>query len=236
MNKIDLLDDRYKQTSAGAFFSPDEVGKTLQGTYVDKTQRPNNYKPGEWTDYYVIKTDEGDFLIRDFPTIKDHMEGMRKGTLVAFKYIGNKKPKDPGKQPYKDIEVFYDKKIVDKEWLAENEELDTAAEFANDEPKNDVPFEGGNFQNGAPLPAPAVTVEEPAALEVGPSVGTVATVAPSVEGTPEPTMDKKGLIVELAKKRFGVTTEQEALVKVMEETGLAVVEKQYDTIIELLEI
>jgi len=218
MNKVNLLDEKYKQTNTGTFFAAKEIGDSMQGVYVDKTKRQGKFG---WNDYYVIRTDDGDYLIRDFPTIRDHMESMKKGTLVAFKYIGEKTPKDPGKKPYKDIEVFYDRKIVDKEWLAENEEADTEAQFASDkkvDEDNDVPFKSGE-----------TTVEQPA-LEVDPSV---TTETPAKEEGP--TTDKKSLIVELAKKKFSVSTDKEALDTVMTETGLAIVEKNYDTILDLLQ-
>ncbi len=239
MNKVNLLDDKYKQTNDGTFFAAKEIGDTLQGTYVDQTQRPNNYNKGEMTDYYVIKTDDGKYLIRDFPTIRDHMNNMKKGTLVAFKYIGEKASKDPAKKPYKNIEVFYDRNLVDKEWLEANEETDTEAQFASDEAKAEargVPFESGASEFKDTFGG-ATKQAEPAALEVGPSVSqeTVSTPTPSVTQE-QPTTDKKGLIVELAKKKFNMaaSTDEQVLERIMNETGLATVEKSYDTILDLL--
>lgn len=222
-----LLDDKYK-VEAGQFFNFETVGQMLEGVFIG-SQENTRSKYGEQL-VHKIKTDDGLMLLGGCKILDDRFSTMREGQIVIVKWEGKKKTKD-GKGEYHDYVVYSDPKLVDQNYINSQEEVETAVAFGDDSEmkeifgstsnqgkppvNNDVPFEGGNFQNGSPTPS-VVT-------------GNATT------SEPLPTTDKRALLVDLAKKKFDLADEGQALEKLMNESGLAVIEKNFDTLIDLLQ-
>lgn len=93
------------------FISWDKVGQTVQGFYVDKRTTPNRLKPGTDQTLYTIMQKDGTSVIvagrygnpvQTFPGI----EQTPLGSLIGFKYEGDRAATKQGFNPTKIIRTF----------------------------------------------------------------------------------------------------------------------------------
>jgi len=193
-----------KDAVSAGFFSFKKIGDTIQGTFVGRSQKPNNYKPGEMQQIYELITEGGNIvLIGGKPGIDIQMQGKKFGQIIEFKFISEQPNKDASKSATKIIQVFADSKVVNKEWLEQNARQTEGEE--SEEPTVEPIVEEG------------VDVDE--ALK---------------SATDDVVADKLSVIGTLAKEKLQVTDIKDVKIKVAEVTGLAVIAMNYDKIIETL--
>jgi hypothetical protein len=107
-----------------------QVGARIQGTLVAKRTVPDNFHPGQDQYVYDLRTEAGDVVsVFGKASIDSRMKAVRLGQLVAMEYKGEVPSKKPGMKPAKVVEVYADPKLVDEEWLKEQEELNTEKEI-----------------------------------------------------------------------------------------------------------
>lgn len=107
-----------KQISVAPFYFK-EVGDQVQGTYIGKrTDEKDSFNNDVIV--YELLTSDGIKNIAFTLTKKIHedMNHVKFGQIIGFKYISKDKFMKNGKETeFKNIKVFADAKIVDKEWL-----------------------------------------------------------------------------------------------------------------------
>lgn len=207
---VDIIKDENKVKSNWVKFS--KVGDTIQGTLVG-IRKVLNQLSGQEQTIYEIKTEANEYWnVGSKAAIDTQMRHVKLGDIVAFKFIDEREPTKAGMNPAKIIQIYHDPKIVDEEWLKEQEEVIMA-------PSNT------NIQ--------AQDTTNSATPTTDPSGGVDVNAVPFVkEGTSND--EKVAKINELAKTKLKVTDEAQIKDKVMEITGMAFLEPNYDKIIEIL--
>jgi len=206
-NKADLLGE--KDLITGSWFNFDKIGDILVGTYVNKGHVPSKYH-AEDDEVYEIKTDDGDIhLVRERQCIKDDMRNIRLGQIVKFVFMSEK---DTGKgNPFKDINVYANREVVDEEWLQEQEEKVSAmgddATPTDATPKEEIDVKDIKFVEPGNGDSPVMTDEQMLAQ-----------------------------IIELGKTKLGAKDDEEAKIKVMEKTEMPLTPKNYSQIIGIMEL
>ena len=120
-----IFDEKNKVT--GAFWKYEKIGDEVEGTYVGKNQKPDNYKPGEKQWIYELLTKNGDVvLVGGKPGIDLQMKHIRFGQIVGMRFIEERPNSNPAFDPTKIIQIFADPKIVDEDWLKANETMPEA--------------------------------------------------------------------------------------------------------------
>lgn len=196
----------------GNWFQKKVVGNSLQGTFIGKSQKPNYLAGGALCWVYEIKNAAGEiWMVQGNAAIDAQMKHVKLGQIVGFKYMGESKKSVPGKNPAKIVQVFANPKLVDENWLQEQEEVGRAVA-----PSDDENVEGG---------PDGMNIEDIPGFENTPA-------KPSAEMT---NTDKLNLIGELAKTKLGVTDAANVKLKVMEATNLAFIDSNLDQIIEALQ-
>jgi hypothetical protein len=190
------------------------AGDSAQGTYVGKiTGQIDGY--GNEQIIYQLLQEDGSVLNVGFGLNKKFlnrdMESVRFGQIIGFRYKGTIEIKDKfGKvTKVKDYAIHQDPKIVNAEWLKENE---------------------GNM--------PTVTKAEPAAASQDSGdfkdfENKTEDVPFSSTGSLT-NDDKLAAIEKMAKAKLGATDLNSAKVAVMDKIGIAVIPIQYDKILEAL--
>lgn len=114
-----------KNKVASPFFSFKKIGDKIEGTLVDVTTVMNQLS-GKNQQIYEIKCTNGDYAkIGGKPGIDGQMKRVKLGQIVGFEFINEKENANPAFSPTKIIQVYADPEIVDKEWLEEQESVDT---------------------------------------------------------------------------------------------------------------
>ncbi|NYB52393.1 MAG: hypothetical protein HVN35_07550 [Methanobacteriaceae archaeon] len=85
-----------------AFWEPEAVGETLQGTYIDFEENVGQFK----SNLYTIKAEDGEMKIWGSKVLDDLMKKVELGWEVRITYNG-KQPSKSGKKFWKDFKVEY---------------------------------------------------------------------------------------------------------------------------------
>lgn len=229
MTQIDMKQSQYKVQSN--IFKHKTIGDYVQGTLVGKRVVPNRLKQGEDQFAYDLKTADG-VVVTVFgkPGIDFQMRTVKLGQIIGMEYVKDIPPKVSGYDPTRIIQVYADPKMVDEEWVNEQEEgANTIESFK--EPQG--------FMN---TPAPTPPVSAPRGTpEVAKFPASHLTAAPQVnnelpfESAPANTAaEKLEMIKTLAKKAIPGVDDNNYLNKVMEITGVPCTIPNYDKIITML--
>jgi hypothetical protein len=191
------------------------AGDKVQGTYIGKiTGQIDGY--GNEQIIYQLLQEDGSVMNVGFGLNKKFlnrdMETVRFGQVIGFIYKGTIEIKDKfGKvTKVKDYGIHQDPKIVNAEWLKENEGNMPVVTKAEPATKSTAEDDFGDFNQ---KPTDDVPFSTPGSL------------------TNE---DKLAVIEKLAKDKLGATDANSAKVLVMEKIGIAVIPVQFDKIIEAL--
>ena len=217
MNNVDIFSatSEKKMPAWVKFTNP---GDSIQGTYVGKIVGSIDGFGNEQVIYQVLKNGEVfnvGFGINK-KVIIEEMNRTNFGQIIGFKYKGTIKIKNKlGKEvEVKDFGLFSDPKIVDTEWLKKNERnMPFQTTLSNELTKEQIVVnqEFSNF--GVSESSPVPSSDAPSSV------------------TPQ---DKLAVITKLAYDKIGVTDPNVMKDKVMEVTGIAFVELNYDKIISAL--
>jgi hypothetical protein len=111
------------------YFSPKNIGDSVEGTYVGKRVVANSMRAGETQNVYEIKKSDGSIIdVYGKPGIDRRMKHISLGQIVGFKFTSKIPAKIPGYKDTNVIEVYADDKIVDKEWLESPEAVEAIAD------------------------------------------------------------------------------------------------------------
>jgi len=164
-NNVDIFANAKPQ--GGEFFKFQNVGDSVQGTYIDVRRGIDGYNNPQTI--YVIQDTAGkvwNVAFRDSNMIiHERMNGIRFGQIVGFRFDEHRdSKKNPGTKA-KIIRVYADPKLVDQEWLARQKEIeamygsakpatsapvDDVFGFEDDEENSDIPFESPATGGGSP--------------------------------------------------------------------------------------
>jgi len=107
-----------------------KIGDTLEGTYIGKKESMKT-KYG-MNHAFKVKCEDGTIkLVFGKPSINDQMNLVLPGQLVRFKFE-KEVPSKKG-NAFKDVKVYADPNVVDKEWLEQNKEEESDEEKGLDE-------------------------------------------------------------------------------------------------------
>ena len=215
MTKVNIF-EAGKETEKASWADLKTPGSNVQGTYIGCIlSQIDGY--GNPQNIYSLLTEEGKVLQVGFNLNKkfivSEMERVRFGQIIGFKYNGKVTVKNKlGKEvEVNDFSLFQDSKIVNEQWLKDNEgnmpvviksgdsgiaeaQKEVDEEYKNID-KEDVPFSSEG----------SITNE-----------------------------DKLAVITKLATDKLGATDESSVKEKVMEKTGIAFLPMNFDQIIEVL--
>lgn len=231
MQQVDMRQSQYKVQSNT--FKHKVIGDYIQGTLIGKRVVPNRLKKGEDQFAYDLKTANGIFTVFGKPGIDFQMRAIKLGQIIGMEYVTDLPPKVQGYDPTRIIQVYADEKLVDEEWLNEQEEGANTIESFKEQP---------NFMN-TPAPAqPPVAVTAPRGTpEVAkfptnhaPLTPPVNNELPFVSAPADSATVKLETIKTLAKKVIQGVDENNYLNKVMETFGIPCTIPNYDKIITLL--
>jgi len=210
-----------KETVAPKWASFKEAGDSYQGTYVGKILGLIDGYNNEQIVYQLLQ-DDGEITNVGFglnkKVIHADMAKVKFGQIVGFKYKGmisvtNKKTGKP--VDVKDYGIFQDPKIVNEEWLKDNEGVVSKAANATNSAEADFDNMTDSSDNGDYDDVPFASKDD------------------SEKDGDLTNEDKLAVITKLAKDKLGATDET-VKEKVMETTGVAFIPVQYDRIIETL--
>jgi hypothetical protein len=107
------------------------VGDKIEGTLINK-RVVNNQLQGKEQIVYELKLANGEIWnVGGKPGIDVQMRYIKLGQVVGFEFVQEKAPSKPGLNATKIIQVYANSSVVDKDWLAQQED-ETAA--SGDEP------------------------------------------------------------------------------------------------------
>lgn len=112
----------------GGIFNFKAIGDTLKGTLVAKRVVTTQFNAEQKV--YDILTDHGIFAVFGKPSIDQSMNFIKIGQYVKFQYTGDKPATRPGYKPAHIVEVFADSKMVNEEWLANNQDMVNVEDLA----------------------------------------------------------------------------------------------------------
>jgi hypothetical protein len=191
----------------GEIINWDNVGQEICGTYVGKSA-PINTKYGQNFLYEIMEDDGNIKKCWARKNITDVMKLFKLGVRVKIKFVAaipSKKGND-----FKDIKVFGNAKVVNEEWVAQQNSGSVTAEEAEE------------IMNG---PEEEVKIED---------VEEDKTEAPFLSES-----EKKKMIIqitELATSKLGATDGEDVKNKVMEATELAFIDSNLEKIAEALSV
>ena len=203
MSKVDIF-EQGKVLSIQPFYLK-ELGDKVQGTYIGvKKNVCISEKYGQMGNVYQLSTDEGIKEVSFGLTkkINDDMKYVKLGQIIGFQHFGKKQMKD-GRE-FNDIKIIADPKIVDADWLAQNEGKSETETVVSSAPH-------GMIDLDAEFPTEEAFVSESSSPEA-----------------------KIKAISDLAKEKLGVIDPLKVKDIVMEKTGLAFLPMNYMAIINAL--
>lgn len=208
------------------------IGDKIQGTLVGKRITTNALKQGADQLVYDLKVEDGSIQsVFGKPGIDFQMKNIRLGQIVEMVFEKQLPAKQPGFSPANVIQVYADSKIVDQEWLNEQEENATVESATKT--FNQPHVAGGPSFMDAPQPKNAPEVKPLNAAQLTP-VPTVATTPLADVPFVSPPPSKEAQIKDWAKAKIPGTDDTNFTNKVMEQTGVPYIPLNYDKIIELL--
>jgi len=206
-------------------------GDRIEGTVIDKRMATTEVygKPGQFEDKMayellvrkgtVVKTEGQDKNIEEDEKwvvwgkpegrsgIDAQMKDVSVGQIVGFEYVGDKPNRRYPANPTKLVDVYKNRKFLDKEWL-ENGAKTTVDSNPDEYEEEEHEIPDFINDNSGETPAPAES--------------------------DVPFTDSLSEILKLAKEKFNVATDDEAKAKTMEATDLAFTKTNYDKILAAL--
>lgn len=166
----------------GEFKKWEKISDEVQGTYIDTRDGVDTY--GNDQRIYVLRDKEGKVWNVAFKktntVILDRMEGVRLGQIIGFRYEEDRPSKAMPGTTAKIIRIYQSPSIVDRAWLAEQEEIKKTFGTV------DVGTNGQSFD--APLQPQPTTVDDTSeAVAPGTPEATVDVTAPAEEVSTEQT-------------------------------------------------
>lgn len=106
----------------GNWWKQETIGDKLQGTYIGKRQIVNQLSgQDQWI--YEIKDENGDYWnVGGKPGIDVQMRHVKPGQIIGFEYVEERPNPKPGMNATKVVQVYANEKIVDENYVAEEEE------------------------------------------------------------------------------------------------------------------
>jgi len=233
MNNIDFYNEENKVS--GATFNFKSVGDEINGTLVGVGEKPDRFNIGKMQKIYEIMTTDGSInLVWGKPILTPQMKNVRIGQYLGIKFEAIKPNKDPNLNAAHILQVYAPQKadksgpLMNEEWLKGQAEANLASGSATIQnesvatpPAGATPANDENFKEGA---NGEIKIEDVSFSDT--KVAPVAPVAPV--GAVDAEKEK---IKELAMLKFSILDGNQALIKVMEATGLAVMPINYDAIL-----
>jgi len=215
---------------ASNWFKFETIGDRIQGTYIGKREMLNQLSGNNQT-VYELKTENGEIWnVGGKVGIDSQMTHVKFGQIIEFRFIEERKSKKPGMNAARIIQVFAKKELVDKDWLLEQEAgMGQGYSGSSGGYQGELAVEEASFTS-----APAVAVQATGYQQPAPVMPTSdAFGAPVYHAHP-----KLNEIITLANKKLGVPVTEQMQIKtrVMEVTGLAFIDANYDVIIDKLRV
>lgn len=106
----------------GNWWKQETVGDKIQGTYIGKRQIVNQLSgKDQWI--YEIKDENGEYWnVGGKPGIDVQMRHVKPGQIVGFEYTEERPNPKPGMNATKVVQVYANEKVVDQNYVAEEEE------------------------------------------------------------------------------------------------------------------
>ncbi len=133
---MSIIDE--KNEVKGLFWKPKTIGDKIEGTLVGIRQVPDKFNAGKKQNVFDIKatgnmtTDgesvdvDGDVVaVFSKPLIDAQMRYVNIGQIIGFKFTEILEPTQPGRNATNKVQVYADKKVIDEEWLKQQDELET---------------------------------------------------------------------------------------------------------------
>lgn len=234
-NNIDFYNEENKVS--GTTFDLKKVGDEIKGTLVGRSEKQDTYDPNKMQQIYEIKNMEDGAvnLVWGKTTLDPQMRNIRLNQIIAIKFEGVKENKKPGMNPTHIIQVYAPQKADKSGPLMDESRIKGEAEAnsaQNSVINNNQPTDQPNYvQNdeGAKVTEDdgEIKVEEVSFTDAK-EKETIAPVETAVAEDPAMTQIKS-----LAVTKLGAT-EENAIVKAMEATGLAILPTNFEEIIKQL--
>lgn len=191
----------------GNWMKWEKVGDSIEGTLISIRKVHNALYDKDQTVYELKKEDGEVWNVGSKPAIDTQMKYVKLGQIVGFQFVEQKKPARPGVSGAKIIQVFANPKIVDEQWLKEQEDV-AAVTKAEATEETTLPFDS----------------EESEDDKFNRELNSTLTKEEKLER-----------ITELASKKLGATSPDEVKLKAMEATGVAFIDSNLDDILLSLE-
>ena len=111
-----------KDAVRGSWWKPVAIGDSVQGTYIGKSEKADQYNAGEMQQIYELQLEDGSIsYVGGKKSIDLQMKHITFGQIIMFKYINDM---DTGKgNKFKNVQVYQNKEAVNAEWLQQNESI-----------------------------------------------------------------------------------------------------------------
>ncbi len=156
----------------GENFPFKKVGDKIEGTYISKGTMISNFGGDELMTYRLKCADGKIRYVISKPSIDRQMKGVKLGQIIGFIYAADV-PSKKGGNPFHDIKVAQNPNVVDKEWLAEWEAGEKAADTAEEVFNSGAQEEP--FQSPSEVAGEETIIMEMAAKKLGTTPETVKT-------------------------------------------------------------
>lgn len=212
-----IFDDTNKLT--GNWWKKNKIGDKIEGTFEGKNLQVNQMSGNEQMVYEIRTSDEELYLVGGNIGIDSQMKRVKVGQIVGFEFTEERpNKKNPALNPTKVVQVYANPNIVNKEWLAQQKEL----------------------EESQPVETASVTTKEAEEILNGtePEEVKIEDVEDKGEAPFLTESEKKELIVkitELATSKLGATDGDDVKNKVMEKTSLAFIDSNLKKIAETME-
>lgn len=115
----DIFNDANKVK--GNWFQKTAIGDKISGTFIGKRSQMNSLSGKDQLIYELI-TPEGEiWSVGGNAGIDQQMRYVKLGQIIGFEYTEDRPSKVAGHNPTKVVQVYADPKVVNQEWLAEQE-------------------------------------------------------------------------------------------------------------------
>jgi len=233
---MSIFDEQNKMSHD--YFKFDVVGAAVEGTFINKRVVKNTMKNDEPQNVYTLLKENGDIVdVYGKPGIDEDMKAVSLGQIIGFKFTGTKEAKKPGWKDTKIINVYSNKRLVNKQWLEENKDWIEEERILK---TSTAPAPDTDIATPASVAAPAMPAT--ATDDLGP-VNSVDEVVKSktteelfpVTDVKEPSQEEViAEINKIAVDKLSATDTEDVKTKVMEKTGLAFIPGNLNAILEQL--
>lgn len=209
-----IFNDTNKMT--GNWWKKEKIGDRIEGTFESKNTQINQMS-GKEQMVYKIRSEQGDlYLVGGNIGIDSQMEKVKVGQIVGFEYTEEREnKKNPSFAATKIVQVYANPNIVNKEWLAQQKELDGIQVNQEVTTKEAEEILNGNDEE--------IKIEDFKEKDEAPFLTDI---------------EKKDVIIkitELATNKLGAINGEDVKNKVMESTELAFIDQNLSKIVVALE-